>query len=103
MAAYRGHAACKARWRPGKARSAAVAWMDLPVHVSRVARSAVEQLTHSAGSPNRPYREGSSGIGRLLSAPGRLLLYPPSALSDKRSPSLRRLRRSVPSSSGLAM
>jgi hypothetical protein len=44
MAAFRGHAACKARQRPGKARSAAFTWIDLAFHPSRVARSAVEHL-----------------------------------------------------------
>jgi hypothetical protein len=38
MAALRGHAACKARWRTGKAGSAAAAWLRL-VHASLVSLS----------------------------------------------------------------
>jgi len=41
MAASRGHAAYKARQRPGKARSAARAWEFTAVHASRIARSAL--------------------------------------------------------------
>ena len=43
MAAPCGHAACKARWRTGRAGSAASAWWQL-LHASRVAGRALEQL-----------------------------------------------------------
>jgi chromate reductase, NAD(P)H dehydrogenase (quinone) len=67
MAASRGHAACEARQRPGKARSAAVAWTDLAPHELRAVNAQAIHLLLLAGSA----RSGALSL-RLRDAAQRL-------------------------------